>query len=340
MDPSALKSDFAFSNESFDDSDFSNLNLIGYRFHGCTFRGVRFDGSDLSYTRFTDCDLYTASFVESCLYATWLEDCNLTKVNFRGALLLGVRFFDVDITKTEFDPVPRVGMQRKPIPAGDRPEIQVLPGGEPLRVEPSSPAVSSVVLERESHGIGRDGFDRKIAFLEDPVGEPWHQHSRVAETARYLRKIHAENGYADEADRYHVVERQFARQAKSKTRVSRLRASVEWLFQDLLWSYGTSIAKPLAALGLLSCLFALVMVASASLTGSSGLREDSGRLLGSPLSWTDPFNAVYFLLTSPVGGGGFEPVGMGKLVFLAFGLAAVVLLALIFEVAIRRLGRD
>lgn len=323
---------YVYSDEVFDRQSFRERCLIGYEFVRCAFRSCDFRGADLSYARFRDCDHYRTSWKDSVLYATWFVDCNLTKADFRGAYLLGVRFQNVDVTKTSFDSIPAVGRQRKPVPSLS--SSRSFAGGEQMKM-------SAVKLERVEEGIERKGFDRAIVFIDDPEGEPWHQHSRVAETARYLRMVFSANHYADQARHYHVVERQHARRARPSGFRQGLHSGLEWVFQDLLWRYGTSPWRPLIAVALWSAIWTAIFLLIPTISPSlGGMRDQAGVLLAlsgnAGVLWT----CFYALVTAPLGGEGGTPVGLGQLAFLVYAVGVLVLLAIAFEASVRTLGHS
>ena len=157
--------------------------LLGIEFRRCTLSGANFSGSDLSLARFIDCDLYMADFSESVLYTTWFYECNLTKATFRKAYLLGFRLRNADLTKTEFDDVPAVGLERKSRYEQLRGDLRLpLMGVLPINAQK---------LEGVHAGIGMTGFNRVIYFISEKNDSGPRVKIRAAETARYLRNAHA-----------------------------------------------------------------------------------------------------------------------------------------------------
>jgi hypothetical protein len=167
--------------------DLSHRAVLGVEFRHCELIRANFSCADLSFARFIDCDLYLADFTKAVLYTTWFYECNLTKVNFRRAYLLGFRLRSADVTKTIFDDVPLVGLERKSRNLPVLSELQTaLLGTLPI---------SAQEVELHHSGIAMTGFDRVIAFLPSAINSQPRTSIRAAETAKYLRKVYADNGY-------------------------------------------------------------------------------------------------------------------------------------------------
>jgi hypothetical protein len=315
--------------------DLRERALLGIEFHRCELAGANFAGADLSLARFIDCNLYMADFSKSVLYTTWFYECNLTKAVFRKAYLLGFRLRNVDITKTEFDDVPAVGLERKS-------RKQQLPDDLRLPLMGTLPQ-NAQELERIYTGIGMGKFDRIVTFVPATSGADPRARIRAAETARYLRNVHAENGYDQRAEHYYITERRLRRQAMRGTVASRVRRAQDYVFGEMLWRYGSSLIRPTMALAILAISSAMLTYFAPLISPVTGLYPAGSSLaytfrgwdIGSALSF---LNVIYFYLTAPAGGSGAILVGWVKMVFVAYVLLALWLLALIFDAFVKKIG--
>lgn len=99
--------------------------------------------------------------------------------------------------------------------------------------------------------------------------------------------------------------------------------------------------RPLFGLVIVALITALLLLGLPVIDALSGVVDPTGSSW--PLSFDDGliayFDTVYFLLTAPAGVGNLKPVGWGKVVFASFLIASLVLLALAFQSATRRLSR-
>ena len=315
--------------------DLGRRALIGIEFRRCELAQANFKGSDLSLARFIDCNLYMADFSESVLYTTWFYECNLTKAVFRKAYLLGFRLRNVDITKTQFDEIPAIGLERKS-------REQPLPGDMRLPLMGALPE-SSQDLERKYTGIGMNGFDRIVAFIPAIGGPDPRIKIRAAETARYLRNVHVDNGYEARGAHYYVIERRLRRQAMRGTIVSRIRRMQDFVFGEMLWLYGSSITRPILALGALAAIGIAVTYIAPLVSPATGLHPVEIGSFYTFEGWNmksglNILNVAYFYLTAPAGGSGGELIGWVKVVFVTYVLLALWLLALIFDAFVRRIG--
>jgi hypothetical protein len=315
--------------------DLGRRALLGIEFRRCELAAANFKGADLSLARFIDCNLYMADFSESVLYTTWFHECNLTKAIFRKAYLLGFRLRSVDITKTEFDEIPAVGLERKS-------REQLLPGDIKLPLMGVLPE-SSQELENKYTGIGMDNFDRIVSFIPGRDGPDPRAKIRAAETARYLRNVYADNGYEARGAHYYVVERRLRRQAMRGTLVSRIRRAQDFVFGDMLWLYGRSLIRPILALGVLAAISTVITYIAPLISPTTGLHAAETGPVYNFKGWTvdsglNFLNVGYFYLTAPAGGSGAELIGWVKVVFVAYILLALWLLALIFDAFVRRIG--
>ncbi len=315
--------------------DLGRRALLGIEFRRCELAGANFKGADLSLARFIDCNLYMADFSESVLYTTWFYECNLTKAIFRKAYLLGFRLRSVDITKTEFDEIPAIGLERKS-------RERLLPEDIKLPLMGVLPE-SSQELERKYTGIGMDKFDRIVSFIPGIDGPDPRAKIRAAETAKYLRNVHADNGYEARGAHYYVVERRLKRQAMRGTPVSRIRRAQDFVFGEMLWLYGSSLIRPILALGALAAISTVITYIAPIISPATGLRPAETGPVYNFRGWnissaTDLLNVAYFYLTAPAGGSGAELIGWVKVIFVAYILLALWLLALIFDAFVRRIG--
>jgi hypothetical protein len=309
--------------------------LLGIEFRRCELAGANFAGADLSLARFIDCSLYMADFSESVLYTTWFYECNLTKATFRKAYLLGFRLRNVDITKTKFDDIPAVGLERKS-------RKQQITGDLRLPLMGILPR-NAQELERIYSGIGMGKFDRIITFIPPSNDADPRAKIRAAETARYLRNVHTENGYEQRAAHYYIIERRLRRQAMRGTVASGIRHAQDYVFGELLWRYGSSLLRPALALAILAITSTMVTYFAPLISPATGLQPTGegpvysfhGWNVGSALSF---LNVNDFYLTAPAGGSGAILIGWVKVVFVAYVLLALWLLALIFDVFVRRTG--
>ena len=184
-----------------------------------------------------------------------------------------------------------------------------------------------------------------IAFIRESGEERHRTRVRTAETAKYLRAVHAQNGYESRADDYYVVERRQRRRALHGGPLQRLRRAQDYVLGDLLWRYGSRPSRPIAVLFMLASIASAITYLAPSLDAGTGLRPSAG---------ADPYhfdafdaqsaiaysNVLYFFLTSTVGGSQAELSGWTKIVFVVFVLTAIWLIALVFEASSRRLGRS
>jgi hypothetical protein len=314
--------------------DLRRRAAIGIEFRRCELAFADFTGADLSLVRFVDCNLYKADFSSSVLYTTWFYECNLTRATFTGGYLLGLRFRNVDLTKTAFDPIPAVGLERK-VRDDCAPGILQVGLLDPLPRD--APA-----LEEDHSGIRMARNDRTVAFLRDGDSVP-RRRIRLAETAKYLKMAYAGNGYSQQAQHYHVVERRQRRKAMHGSFGARIRRIQDFIFGDLIWRYGTSVLRPATALALIAASASAVTFAAPALDGTTGLHPDKGTDAYSFHGWNgrsvaDYLNVLYFFLTAPAGGSQDDLQGWVKVVFVVFLLSALWLIALTFEASTRRLG--
>lgn len=320
-----------------DGVDLSGRALIGITFVGCELTMAKFAGSDLSTARFVGCNLYGADFDGAVLYTTWFYECNLTKASFCRSYVLGFRLRNVDITKAAFDRVPLIAMERKSrVPVSGRlltvPLLARLPTGV-------------LSIERDYDGMVMIGCPHPIAFIRGTGDEQVRLFLRTAETAKYLRSVHAENGYEERADDYYVVERRQRRRALRGGLLRRGRRATDYVLGDLLWRYGTRPSRPVVALFLSAMSVSAITFAAPSLDPGTGLRPSAdsapyqydGFGFRSAVSF---LNVAYFFLTSTVGGSEAELSGWVKVVFVGYVLTAIWLIALVFEASTRRLGRS
>jgi hypothetical protein len=314
--------------------DLSRRAVLGFEFRHCELIGANFNGADLSLARFIDCDLYMTDFSESVLYTTWFYECNLTKVNFRHAYLLGFRLRSADVTKAVFDDVPLVGLERKSRDQPVRSDLQVpLLGALPARAQE---------VELRYSGITMTGFNRVITFSNAEASEP-RTNIRAAETAKYLRQVHADNGYDARAVHYYIVERRLRRRAMIGSFRSRIKQAQDYVFGEVIWRYGSSIIRPISAVAVLALASTVISYLAPLVSPLTGIRPaESGTIYGlsgwNSKSLLDFLNVGYFYLTAPAGGSSATPSGWVKLVFVAYVLLALWLIALIFDVFIRKVG--
>jgi hypothetical protein len=329
--------DLVVSGWDLDDIDLSGLALLGVEFHKCELASANFAGADLSLARFVDCNLYRADFAASMLYTTWFYECNLTKASFHGAFVLGLRLRNVDITKTTFDDVPLVGSERK----SGRFTVDAILTVPLLGRLPGDIAA----IERGYAGVAMVGCPRNVIFIREAGEDRFRTRIRTAETAKYLRAVHAENGYEARADHYYVVERRQRRLALHGTVPARLRRMQDYILGDFLWRYGSNAARPIAALLILALVASGATYAAPLAGGGTGLHPGDNGSAYSFHGWnaqslTDYLNVLYFFLTSTVGGSQAVLTGWAKVVFVAYVFTAIWLIALIFEASTRRLGRS
>ena len=315
--------------------DLSRCALLGVEFRGCELAGANFRGSDLSLARFIDCNLYTANFSESVLYTTWFYECNLTKANFRAAYLLGFRLRNVDITKTEFDDKPAIGLERKSRERLFKTDLD-------LSLLETLPATVPE-LEKEYTGIRMAGFNRVVSFVAESTDSGPRTKLRAAETAKYLRSVHADNGYETRGAHYYIVERRLRRQALRGTFGARIRRVQDFLFGEIIWQYGYSLLRPILALGFLAVICATITYVAPLITPATGIHPTETATTYGFNGWNSEsllnfLNVGYFYLTAPAGGSGAELVGWVKAVFVIYVLLALWLIALIFDAFIRKAG--
>jgi hypothetical protein len=122
---------------------------------------------------------------------------------------LGLRLRNVDLTKTFFDEIPAVGLERK-VREGPMPGVLTVGLLKPLPRD--APA-----LEQEHSGIRMARDDRTVAFIREGDSQT-RQRIRLAETAKYLKVAYAGNGDVERAQHYHVVERRQRRKAMRGSR--------------------------------------------------------------------------------------------------------------------------
>ena len=318
----------------FDYVDLTQVCLTGVTFRNCSFRGTKFDRSDLSLARFIDCDLYASSWESSVLYTAWFHGCNLTKADFSRAYLLGFRLKDVDITKAKFDLEPLVALERKPRPQ---------PPDRCLIVATFAPLPEpAVALEHMFAGISVGTTGGAVEFIDNTQGDV-RFHLRVAETAKYLKRVHAENSYSAAAREYHVVEQRHRRKAMSGSRGKRMRRVLDYVFGDMLWRYGTSILRPLAALFAVAVACSLLVLALPILDPGSGLYSEPNSAAFQWEGWTNCslkalLESLYFFIVAPTGVASGELLGTARVLFVAYMFFGIALLALFVEASMRRTG--
>jgi hypothetical protein len=269
------------------------------------------------------------------LYTTWFYECNLTKATFRHAYLLGFRLRNVDITKTEFDDVPAIGLERKS-------RERLSPGGLCLPLLGALPVVAPE-LEKRFSGIGMERFDQVIVFDAESSDSDSRSKIRAAETARYLRNVHADNGYETRGAHYYIIERRLRRQALGGTFSSRIRHIQDFLFGEIVWQYGFSLVRPILTLGVLVILCTTITYAAPLVSPTTGVQSAGTTTVYGFTGWNatsllNLLNVGYFYLTAPAGGSGAELIGWVKGVFAGYVLLALWLIALIFDAFIRKVG--
>jgi hypothetical protein len=315
---------------SFDGADLSQLCLIGITFQDCSFKYSDLRDSDLSLSKFLRCDLYNAQLGNSVMYTTWFRDCNLTKAQFCEAYLLGFRLKDVDITKASFDREPRVGLERKP---RDQAQTGYLLTQPFARLPAPAPA-----LEAQYAGISTGAQRTTVAFLR--VGDQ-RFHLRVAETAKYLKRVHFEDGYHDQAIAYHVVEQRHRRKAMSGGLGPTIHRSLDFLFGELLWRYGSSLLRPLLAIFGLACSMALLTLLLPHWLAGTGLIRDGHQAAYTWLGWNKStlknlLEVAYFYLVAPTGVASGELRGVARILFVVYMFSGVALLGLYVEASLGR----
>lgn len=314
--------------------DLSGRALLGIEFRRCELANAKFARSDLSLARFIDCSLYMADFTEAVLYTTWFYECNMTKAVFRDTYLLGFRLRNVDITKAEFDDIPAIGLERKSR-VKRVPEDLVLPL---MGVLP----IGAQGLEKDYPGIGMKKFDRIIYFIQEGADHESRTKIRAAETAKYLRRVHAENDYQRKAAHYYVIERRLRRKAMAGSPLARLRRIQDFVFGELLLKYGSSLMRPIIALVILAVIGIAVTYTAPLISATTGLHPAEGVLPYGFCGWNarsvlSLLNVTFFYLTAPAGGSGATLTGWVKSVFVVYILLALWLLALIFDAFVRRI---
>ena len=324
-----------FNDLDFDYAQLNQLAIIGARFVDCSFRHANFSGSDLSQTRFINCDLYNTTFLDSVLYTTWFHNTNLTKANFAGASLLGFRAKDVDITKAIFDKVPLVGYERKPLNTAPDSYSRVSIG-EKLPAKATD-------LERQIPGLHCLQSGETLTFIPVNPRKDRRYHLRVAETAKYLKQVHLENFYTEQADEYHVVERRSRRHARASKPAGRVGALLEYVFADLGWRYGTSIARPVAAFLTTALIATLIVISLPYIDSESGFIPNGSSnpvtFSGLPKTKIDTIASVYYqFLTIPIGISIGSLNGWARVVLLVFMANTLTLVGLVLEAVFRRLG--
>lgn len=315
--------------------DLSCRAVLGLEFRHCELVGANFSGADLSLARFIDCDLYMADFSESVLYTTWFYECNLTKANFSHAYLLGFRLRSADVTKAVFDDVPLVGLERKS-------RGQVVRGDLRVPFLGALPVPAHEVEFRHS-GIAMTGFGRIITFLPEVGHSAPRTSIRAAETAKYLRQVHADNGYDARAQHYYIIERRLRRRAMTGSFRARLRQAQDYLFGEVIWRYGSSITRPIAAIAVLALASSAISYLAPLASPATGIRPAGSATMYGFSGWDAKslwnfLNVAYFYLTAPAGGSSATPAGWVKLVFASYILLALWLIALVFDAFIRKAG--
>jgi hypothetical protein len=173
-------------------------------------------------------------FPSPCLHYLFYE-CNLTKANFWHTYLLGFRLRGTDVTKVVFDDIPLIGLERK---SRDQPISSDLQASL-LGTLP----VSAQEVELHHSGITMAGFNRTVAFLPSAEHAEPRTNIRVAETARYLRQAHADNGYDARMMHYYIIERRLRRHAMVGSFKARIRQALDCFFGEVIWRYGSSIIR-------------------------------------------------------------------------------------------------
>jgi len=331
----ARRNDLVVADHALEHVDFSQRALLGIEFQSCELAGADFRGADLSLVRFIDCNLYMADFRGSVLYTTWFYECNMTKADFREAYLLGFRVRAADITKTRFDEIPAVGLERKTVYQQDARTLQVpLLGKLPARAPHLEELYSGITMRR---------FDRVINFIPDTPESKPRTLIRIAETAKYLRSVHAENGYDAASAHYYVIERRLRRKAMVGSPGAAVRKAYDYVFGELLWRYGTSIRRPIGALAGLAAVCAVLTYLSPAISHGTGLIGAGSEAAYGYAGWDSKsvinfLNVAYYFITAPAGGSGAELVGWIKVVFVGYVLTALWLIAVIFDAFMRRTG--
>jgi uncharacterized protein YjbI with pentapeptide repeats len=315
--------------------DLSCRAALGLEFRHCELIGANFSGADLSLARFIDCDLYLADFSESVLYTTWFYECNLTKANFWHAYLLGFRLRGTDVTKAVFDDVPLIGLERK---SRDQPISSDLQAP----ILGTLPA-SAQEVELHHSGISMAGFNRTIAFLPSAEHAEPRANIRAAETAKYLRQVHADNGYDARAMHYYIIERRLRRHAMVGSFNARIRQALDYFFGEVIWRYGSSIIRPIAAIAILALVSTITSYLAPLASPAAGISPAGSATIYGFRGWDAKsllnfLDVGYFYLTAPAGGSSATPVGWVKLVFIAYLLLALWLIALVFDAFIRKVG--
>jgi hypothetical protein len=189
------------------------------------------------------------------------------------------------------------------------------------------------------------GHDRTVAFLRDGDSVD-RKRLRLAETAKYLKIAHAENGYERQAQHYYVLERRQRRKAMRGSVILWIRRIQDFVYGDLVWRYGSSVLRPVLTFAL-SALVAAGITFAAPMTdgGATGLHPGATTGAYSFEGWNGQsvvnyLNVLYFFLTAPAGGSQDSLHGWVKGIFVFYLLMTLWLIALTFEASAKRLGKS
>jgi hypothetical protein len=322
-----------FTDQDFDNRDFSNQCVIGVRFVRCRIRRSNFSGADLSYAIFEDCDLYETKFVDAVLYTCRISGCDATKADFSRALLNGIRFKDTDITHAIFGNEFEIGKNRK-WTTQDR----LL--GSVLRTKSLVTMKSSIrSVEACFDGIFCEDTEHAIQFIDDPDDQRWRKWRRRSEVAKTVERLLIENGYRDRSLAVYFMYRYYNTRADQ----SRLRRIARQFFLEWVWGYGVRILRPAVAWTIVVLVFAAIYGLLPLWNPTAGLSVSGpprGLLESGKVYWDRLGDFLFFscqLSTLSVYGD-MKPVGAAKLIALLQQVMSVIIVGLGVAATTRRIG--
>jgi hypothetical protein len=133
---------------------------------------------------------------------------------------------------------------------------------------------------------------------------------------------------------------------------ARIRQALDYFFGEVIWRYGSSIIRPIAAIAILALVARSLRIWPHSRVRQLASARPDRQLFTDSVAGTTIYgfsgwdaksllnflDVGYFYLTAPAGGSSATPVGWVKLVFIAYVLLALWLIALVFDAFIRKVG--
>jgi hypothetical protein len=142
-----------------------------------------------------------------------------------------------------------------------------------------------------------------------------------------------------------VTDRRQRRKALHGSLLAWVKRFQDYLLGDLVWRYGSSVARPVLTFGVVALLASTLTYLAPLTGGPTGLYPKQSLIAYSYQGWRTEsavayLNVLYFFLTAPAGGSQDQLTGWVKTIFVLYLLIALWLIALTFEASTKRLGSN